>query len=133
MSVSKNLLQPFTKYRYLLSQLIQREIKARYKQSVIGYAWVILNPLAQLLVYTFVFSIIFKFPAGDIPYSIFLFTALLPWTFMQNSISSATQSLVVNSSLLKKIAFPREIIPYSAIFSKLEPITSFRIILELII
>jgi lipopolysaccharide transport system permease protein len=114
-----NLLDPFTKYRYLLTQLVQREIKARYKQSVVGYAWVILNPIAQLLIYSFVFSIIFRFPTGDIPYSIFLFTALLPWTFLQNSVSASTQSLVNNSSLLKKIAFPREIIPYSVVFSKL--------------
>ena len=86
-----NLLDPFTKYRYLLTQLVQREIKARYKQSVVGYAWVILNPIAQLLIYSFVFSIIFRFPTGDIPYSIFLFTALLPWTFLQNSVSASTQ------------------------------------------
>lgn len=112
------LLQPFTSYKYLLYQLTQREIKARYKQSIIGYAWVLLNPLAQLAVYSFVFSIVFRFPA-TIPYPIFLFSGLLPWTFFQNSLMSATQSLVANDSLLKKISFPREIIPYSVVFSKI--------------
>jgi lipopolysaccharide transport system permease protein len=112
------LLKPFTSYKYLLFQLTQREIKARYKQSFIGYAWVLLNPLAQLVVYSFVFSVVFRFPS-TIPYPIFLFSALLPWTFLQNSITSATQSLVNNDSLLKKINFPREIIPYSVVFSKL--------------
>lgn len=110
-------LQPFTAYKYLLYQLTQREIKARYKQSIIGYFWVLLNPLAQLAVYSFVFSMVFKFPAS-IPYPIFLFSALLPWTFFQNSLMGATQSLVANDSLLKKIKFPREIIPYSVVFSK---------------
>jgi lipopolysaccharide transport system permease protein len=112
------LIKPFTSHKYLLIQLIQREIKARYKQSIIGYFWVILNPLAQMMVYTFVFSIIFRFPT-DIPYPLFLLAALLPWTLLQGTISVATNSLVVNDILLKKVAFPREIIPYSVIFSKL--------------
>jgi lipopolysaccharide transport system permease protein len=112
------LLLPFTNYRYLLYQLTQREIKARYKQSFVGYAWVLLNPLAQLAVYSFVFSMVFRFPAGGVAYPLFLFTALLPWTMFQNSISHATQSLVQNASLLRIVAFPREVIPYSVVFSK---------------
>ncbi|HEX7017308.1 MAG TPA: ABC transporter permease [Patescibacteria group bacterium] len=114
----KEFFRPFISYKYLLFQLTQREIKARYKQSFIGYAWVLLNPLAQLAVYSFVFSLVFRFPS-DVPYPIFLFAALLPWTFFQNSITSATQSLVHNDTLLKKVAFPREIIPYSVVFSKI--------------
>ncbi len=117
--IIKLFLLPFRNYKYLLFQLTQREIKARYKQSVIGYTWVLLNPLAQLVVYTFVFSMVFRFPTGDIPYVIFLFAALLPWTLFQNSITTATQSLVVNASLLKKVVFPREVIPYSVILSKI--------------
>ncbi len=115
----RTLLLPFRSYKYLLYQLTQREIKARYKQSVIGYSWVLINPLAQLVVYTFVFSMVFRFPTNDIPYTIFLFAALLPWTLFQNSITTATQSLVVNASLLKKIVFPREVIPYSIVLSKI--------------
>lgn len=112
-------LAPFISHKFLLLQLTQREIKARYKQSFIGYAWVLLNPVAQLLVYSFVFSLVFRFPTGNIPYPIFLFAALLPWTTFQNSIQTATQSLVVNSSLLRKVAFPREVIPYSVVVSKI--------------
>lgn len=115
----KGLFLPFTSYKFLLYQLTLREIKARYKQSFVGYAWVILNPLAQLVVYSFVFSIIFRFPTNNIPYIVFLYAALLPWTLFQTSLSSATQSLVDNSVLLKKVAFPREIIPYAAIFAKI--------------
>lgn len=118
MKIIKQFLQPFISHKYLLYQLIQREIKARYKQSIIGYFWVLLNPLAQMAVYTFVFSIIFKFPT-DIPYPLFLFAALLPWTLLQGVIISGTTSLVSNEVLLKKVAFPREIIPYSAVSAKL--------------
>ena len=70
------------KWRELLWQMVGREVKARYKQSVLGYFWVILNPLAQMLVMSFAFSIILRIPtfaANNIPYSVFLFVALLPW------------------------------------------------------
>ncbi len=115
----KQLLEPLTSYKYLLWQLTLKEIKARYKQSFVGYAWVLLNPLAQLLVYSFVFSIIFRFPTNNIPYIVFLYAGLLPWTLLQSSIASATQSLVENASLLKKVTFPREVIPYSTVFAKI--------------
>lgn len=114
----KSLLLPFISYKFLLYQLAQKEIKARYKQSFVGYAWVIVNPLAQLLVYTFVFSMIFRTVSIDVPYPLYVFSVLIPWTFLQTSITSATMSLVNNRDLLKKIAFPREVIPYAAVFSK---------------
>lgn len=113
------LLTPFLRYKFLLLQLILREIRARYKQSIIGYAWIILNPLVQLLVYSFVFSVIFKFPTGGIPYSVFLFVGLLPWIYLQLTLSASTLVLVDNANLLKKVSFPREILPYSVILSKL--------------
>ncbi len=111
--------EPFISYKYLLFQLTQREVKARYKQSFVGYAWVLVNPLAQLFVYSFVFSLVFRFPTDNIPYPVFLFATLLPWTFFQTGLMSATVSLVENGSLLKKVKFPREIIPYSAILAKI--------------
>lgn len=114
-----SILRPIRYHKYLLWQLTQREIKARYKQSFLGYAWVLANPLAQMLVYSFVFSLVFRFPSNDIPYQVFLFSALLPWTFLQSSITASTQSLVNNAPLLKKVAFPREIIPYAVVISKM--------------
>jgi len=117
--IISNLLLPFVSHKYLLFQLTQREIKARYKQSFVGYAWVLLNPLAQMLIYTFVFSMVFRFPTNNIPYQVFLFAALLPWTTFQTSILAATQSLVDNAVLLRKVAFPREIIPYSVVMAKI--------------
>jgi lipopolysaccharide transport system permease protein len=115
----KSLFLPLTSYKYLLYQLIQREIKARYKQSIIGYAWVLINPLSQLLVYSFVFSIIFRFPTNNIPYPIFLFAGLLPWIYLQSATSANTMALVDNRDLIKKAAFPREVFIYSVVISKL--------------
>lgn len=115
----KTFFLPITSFKFLLYQLTLREIKARYKQSFVGYAWVVLNPLSQILVYTFVFSIVFRFPQTDVPYVIFLCAGILPWGFMATSISQATQSLVEHGSLLRKVAFPREVIPYSVVIAKL--------------
>ena len=110
------------KWRELLWQMIGREVKARYKQSILGYFWVILNPLAQMLVMSFAFSIIMRIPtnsASNIPYSIFLFVALLPWTLFASSLSSAAASLVSAGGLITKIYFPRTILVISTIIAKI--------------
>jgi lipopolysaccharide transport system permease protein len=113
----RRLLLPFVSYKYLLFQLFQRDLKARYKQSIVGYAWIIVNPLSQLIVYSFVFSVIMRFETG-VPYIVFLYAALLPWTTFTNSLQTATQSLIDNASLLKKVAFPKEVIVYATIMAK---------------
>jgi len=110
------------KWRELLWQMVGREVKARYKQSILGYFWVILNPLAQMLVMSFAFSIIMRIPTnstGNIPYSIFLFVALLPWNLFASSISSSASSLVNSGSLITKIYFPRTILVISTIVAKI--------------
>lgn len=110
------------KWRELLWQMVGREVKARYKQSILGYFWVILNPLAQMLVMSFAFSIIMRIPtnsASNIPYSIFLFVALLPWNLFAGSLSSASASLVSAGGLITKIYFPRTILVVSTIFAKI--------------
>ncbi len=106
-------------YRELLLNLAHREINQRYKQSILGYAWVILNPLFQLIVLSFVFSVILKIPSLGIPFIIFLSVALLPWNLFTNSLSSSTNVLVTNSSLITKIYFPREILVYATIIAKI--------------
>ncbi|GAB4219925.1 MAG: ABC transporter permease [Candidatus Microgenomates bacterium] len=105
-------------YRELLLNLAYREISQRYKQSILGYAWVIINPLFQLLVLSFVFSTIFRVSSFNVPYVIFLIVGLLPWNFFAQSLASAANSLVGNSSLITKIYFPREILVYSTIIAK---------------
>ncbi len=112
-------LKLFFSYRELLLNLAHREISQRYKQSILGYAWVILNPLFQLLVLTFVFSTIFRISSFNVPYVIFLIVGLLPWNFFSQSLSSAANSLVGNSSLITKIYFPREILVYATIIAKM--------------
>jgi len=110
------------KWRELLWQMVGREVKARYKQSILGYFWVILNPLAQMLVMSFAFSIILRIPtnsADNIPYSVFLFVGLLPWNLLANSLSSSTASLVGSASLITKVYFPRTILVLSTIIAKL--------------
>lgn len=105
--------------RQLLSELTKREIAQRYKQSVLGYFWVILNPAAQMLVMSFVFSKLFNVSNLGVPYSLYLFAGLLPWTLFANSLTGATNSLVSNAGLLAKIYFPREVLVASIILSKI--------------
>jgi lipopolysaccharide transport system permease protein len=106
-------------YRQLLIELTRREIVQRYKQSILGYFWVILNPLAQMLVMSFVFSQLFNVSNLGVPYSIYLFAGLLPWTLFANSLIGSTSSLVSNAGLLAKIYFPREVLVASIILSKI--------------
>lgn len=106
------------RYRELLSELTKREIKSRYKQSVLGYAWVILNPFFQMLVMAFVFSHIMRVPVIGVPYALYLYVGLLPWTLFSNSLISSANVLVNNASLITKIYFPREIFVLSTIFAK---------------
>jgi len=106
------------RYKELLGELVKREIKARYKQSYLGYVWVILVPLINLVVLSLVFSFFVRIPTGNTPYPLFLFSALVPWTFTTNAIVLATGSLVGNRSLITKIYFPREVFIYSSVLSK---------------
>ena len=107
------------KYQELLEELTKREIKARYKQSVLGYAWVILNPFFQMLVMAFVFSQILRITNLSVPYALFLYVGLLPWNLFAASITSSMNSLVDNGPLLTKIYFPREIFIISTILAKI--------------
>lgn len=109
----------WARYKDLLWQLVLREIKGKYKQSILGYAWVLLVPLINLVVLSIVFSYLFRVPTGNIPYPMYLFVGLVPWTFLTTAISLATGSLASNSSLITKIYLPREIFPLSAVLAKI--------------
>lgn len=114
-----NALRELAKHTELIKHLTLRDIKVRYKQSFLGLFWVILNPFFQMVIMSFVFSIIVRFGGNlSVPYPIFLYAGLLPWLFLVNALSSATSALVDNSSIIKKIYFPREILIISAILSK---------------
>ena len=110
-------LRTLYEYRELLWMWTLREIKVRYKQSILGAAWAILQPLAVMIIFTLVFSFFAHVPTDGVPYPIFSYTALLPWTFFATSISFAVPSLVNNMNLVTKIYFPREILPIAAVIA----------------
>ena len=102
----------------LIKYLTYREIATRYKQSFLGFFWVLLNPLSQMVIMSFVFSSIIRFSNLGVPYPIFLYAGLLPWIFFTNSLHSSTNILIENSALIKKIYFPREVLVVSTILAK---------------
>jgi lipopolysaccharide transport system permease protein len=98
-------------YRGLITTWTRREIKVRYKQSLLGAAWAILQPMALMLMFTLVFSMLARIPTDGIPYPVFSYAAVLPWTFFSTTISFGTTSLINNLNLVTKTYFPREILP----------------------
>ena len=107
-------------FRGLLWTLVVRELKARYRGSLLGYFWSLVNPLLLLAVYTFVFNYIFR-PRmeGADPYALFLMTGLFPWVWASTSLLEGTVSLTANSGLIRKAVFPAEILPLVSVFSNL--------------
>lgn len=104
-------------YRELLYFLIWRDIKVRYKQTVLGAAWAIIQPLFTMLVFALFFGRLAKIPSDGIPYPIFSYAALVPWTFFANGVSQASNSLIVNPNLINKVYFPRLAMPIAAVLS----------------
>jgi lipopolysaccharide transport system permease protein len=108
------------RYRDLFYFLAQRDILVRYKQTVIGVAWVVLRPLATMIVFTIIFGKLANLPSeGNAPYAIMVLAAMLPWQFFSNAFSEAGSSLVSNASMISKIYFPRVIIPASTVIVSL--------------
>jgi lipopolysaccharide transport system permease protein len=110
-------LRELWEHRELLYFLTWREIKVRYKQTAIGAAWALLQPLFTMLIFTLFFGRLAKMPSDGIPYSVFALTALTPWTFFASGITTSSNSLVTNSNLITKVYFPRLAVPVSAVFS----------------
>ena len=102
-------------YSDLLAVLSRHRINVRYKQSMLGTLWAVLQPLAMMLVYTAVFSRLVKVPSEGVPYALFAYSGILPWTFFSAAVSSGTGSLVNHAQLVTKVSFPREILPLSYI------------------
>jgi len=100
-------------YTDLLVTLCRHRINVRYKQSILGGLWAILQPVAMMLVFTVVFTRLARIPSDGVPYALFAYTGLLPWTFFSGAVASGTNSLVSNASLITKVYFPREILPLS--------------------
>ncbi len=105
-------------YWPLIKKFTLREIKARYKQSFLGFFWIVLNPFFQMIIMSFVFSKIVKIANLGVPYNLFIYAGLLPWLFMVNSLSSSMNVFITDASLIKKIYFPREILVLSTMLAK---------------
>ncbi|MCP5100426.1 MAG: ABC transporter permease [Chloroflexi bacterium] len=114
----KEKIQELIHYRYLLRNLVIRDIKARYKNSTLGIFWSLLNPLLMMTVYTILFTRLMK--GAAIPnFPVFILIGLIPWQFLTGTLSSGTNVIITNASLVKKVYFPRILLPFSAILSNL--------------
>lgn len=98
-------------YRDLIFTLCIHRLKVRYSQSALGWTWAILQPLSLMLIYTVIFSNVAKISSGGVPYALFVYAALLPWTYFSTILSTAAGSLVKHNNLITKVYFPREILP----------------------
>src|ERR1700749_1094370 len=109
------------RYRGLIQSLVARELKARYRGSVLGFFWSFINPLMLLLVYSFVFS--FVMPSATdprvVPYPLFMFCGLLPWTWFASSLSESAGVLISGGNLIKKVLFPAEVLPIVTVLSNM--------------
>ncbi|MGB9609483.1 MAG: ABC transporter permease [Bryobacteraceae bacterium] len=108
-------LRELWEYRELVYFLVWRDVKVRYKQTVLGALWAVIQPLFSMLVFTVVFGRLAKIPSDGIPYPLFSYAALLPWNYFAQGLSSSSDSLVGSANLIKKVYFPRLAIPVAAV------------------
>jgi len=117
-------------YRELLFFLIWRDVKVRYKQTLIGASWAILQPLLSMVIFTVIFGAFAQIPSDGLPYPLFAYTALLPWTYFAQAVGQSGVSVVNDSDLIKKVYFPRLIVPIAAAVA---PLVDFAIAFVLLI
>jgi lipopolysaccharide transport system permease protein len=112
-------LQGLWSYRELLQVLVIRDLKVRYRQAALGVAWVVIQPLFAVLIFTVIFGVFAKMPSGGVPYPVFAYAALLPWTYFAEALRRGSTGLVTESELVRKIYFPRLIIPLASVIAPL--------------
>jgi lipopolysaccharide transport system permease protein len=121
-------------YRELLYFLVWRDVKVRYKQTIIGAAWAILQPLMTMIIFTVIFGNFANIPSNGLPYSIFAYTALMPWNYFSQAISRGGMSLVGEANLIVKVYFPRLIIPIASVVAPLvDFFLSFLVLIVMIV
>ena len=106
-------------YRDLFYFLVWRDVKVLYKQTVLGFSWAIIRPVFSMIVFSVVFGQLANVPSDDVPYPIFAYTALLPWTYFATSLTKSSNSLVTNANMLTKVYFPRLVIPMTPVLAGL--------------
>lgn len=115
--INRNYWKDILAYKELIFFLCWRDVLVRYKQTAVGILWAIIRPLLTILIFSFVFHYVAKLPSeGDVPYTIMVFAAMLPWQLFVSSFTAISESLISNSALISKIYFPRIIIPISSVF-----------------
>jgi lipopolysaccharide transport system permease protein len=114
-------LRHLLRYRGLIRSLAARELKARYRGSLLGFFWSFVNPLLLLLIYSFVFTVVMpgKYPPEYQPYALFMFCGILPWTWFSSSLLESSGSLVAGGNLIRKVLFPAEVLPITAVLASL--------------
>jgi lipopolysaccharide transport system permease protein len=114
-------LRKLLRYRGLIQSLVARELKARYRGSVLGFFWSFINPLLLLLIYSFVFNVVMpgSRPADLEPYPLFMFCGILPWTWFSSSLSESANVLISGGNLIKKVLFPAEILPIVTVLANM--------------
>jgi ABC-type polysaccharide/polyol phosphate export permease len=114
-------LQDLLRYRALIRSLVARELRARYRGSVLGFLWSFINPLLLLLIYTFVFTVVMPGSRGTglEPYSLFLFCGILPWTWFSSSLLESSNALIASGNLIRKVMFPAEVLPIVSVLTGL--------------
>ena len=119
------------RYRELFGSLFRRDLRAKYKGSVLGLAWSLANPVLLMLVYLLVFSVLWKAPTADLPhYWLFLLCGLPAWVFFATSLQAASRSLLENANLIRKVRFPRQLVPLANVATQL---VSFVVMLVVVI
>jgi len=117
-------------YRELLATFISRDIKIRYKQTVLGFLWAIIQPLFMMVIFTIIFGGFAQIPSEGIPYPLFSFAALLPWMLFSEGLTRSTMSMVANANIMTKVYFPRLIMPISGILS---PLVDFAVSMSILV
>lgn len=112
-------LRALWEYRELLGFLVWRDVKVRYKQTALGVAWIILQPLVSMVIFTVLFGYLLQAPSDGAPYAVFAYAGLLPWNYFAGSLTRASQSLVGSANLITKVYFPRLVIPISGVLGGL--------------
>lgn len=111
--------QELRQYRDLFYFLVWRDIKVLYKQTILGFSWAIIRPVFSMIVFSVVFGRLANVPSDGVPYPIFSYAALIPWTYFSSAMSDSTNSLITNKNMLTKVYFPRLVIPMTPVLAKL--------------
>ena len=126
-------LRDLLEFRELLYFLVWSELKVRYKQTTLGVAWAVFQPVAIMIVFTIFFGIVVRFPTGEIPYPLFTYSGILIWTYFSNSLSQSSNSLVQQERLITKVYFPRLLVPMASVLAGLVDLAIGFVVLVILI